>query len=268
MSAKSGVKIYSFKNTFLFSVCKDEFNKIKDAPENMTDDAKIKLFEGSITSCLKGNFVKAQAGKEDDVTLSRSCAAHVEQLMAEEQKDFELDPELVKFCGKKRDSPLKTICKPEQHPDPVECLKEKFMDEMLKGEDLINCRKHIATLLQEGEVDANVDATLQNACGLDIKAYCSDIDPGHGRRITCLVNRMKKQPSSLTPDCLTKLKDRQVMWNKAQSVLKVEGLQDLKNVISRSNHSRTYNGNMFFAYLVHDYNIEITIFYLIEDKTR
>lgn len=229
-------------------MCQNEFNLIRDAPEQASEEAKIKLFEGSIISCLKSNFVKAQASKSDELILSHSCAAHVEQLMAEEQKDFELDPELMKFCGRKNNprAPLNTVCKPSEHSDPVECLKEKFMDEELKGDDLIPCRKHIATLLQEGQVDAQVDATLQNACGLDIKAYCSDIDPGHGRRITCLVNRMKKQPNTLTPDCLNKLKDRQVMWNKAQSVLKVEGLQDLTNVISRSSHASKFQRYYFF----------------------
>lgn len=204
----------------------------------MSDEDKVTLFEGAIISCLKMSFVKSQASKED-LVMSATCGAHVEQLMAEESKDFELDPELIKFCGRKKDinAPLNTVCKPAEHPDPVECLKEKFMDEEMKGEDLQGCRRYIAILLKESQIDIAVDTTLQNSCGLDIKAYCSDIDPGHGRRITCLVNRMKKQPTSLTDDCLTKLKERQGMWNKAQS-LKVEGLQDLSNVISRSSHAR------------------------------
>ena len=84
-----------------------------------------------------------------------------------------------------------------------------------------------------------VDTTLQNACGSDIKVYCSDIEPGHGRRITCLVNKMKKSPSSLSETCLTKLKERQGMWNKAQS-FKLEGLQDVANIINRSSHARKY----------------------------
>ena len=51
-------------------------------------------------------------------------------------------------------------------------------------------------------MDVAVDATLQNACGIDIKTHCSDIDPGHGRRITCLVNQMKHKSDTLQEECL------------------------------------------------------------------
>ena len=84
-------------------------------------------------------------------------------------------------------------------------------------------------------MDVAVDATLQNACGIDIKEHCSDIDPGHGRRITCLVNQMKSHPTSLHDDCLSKLKERQYMWNKAQNI---DGIVALANSVSKSNHAR------------------------------
>ena len=143
----------------------------------MSDQEKIELFEGSVITCLKNNFVRMEGGKEEapQSQLSTSCAHHVEQLMAEEGKDFELDPELVKFCGRKANSPLETICKPDVpgHTDPIECLKEKFMEEELKGDQNQNCRTYIAKLLKESQVDISVDSTLQNACGLDIKNYWS-----------------------------------------------------------------------------------------------
>jgi hypothetical protein len=111
------------------------------------------------------------------------------------------------------------------------------MEEELKGDALQPCRTYVAKLLKESQVDITVDSTLQNSCGLDIKNWCSDIDPGHGRRITCLVNKMKKQPNMLSDECLAKLKERSTMWNKAQS-MKVEGMQDLFNVATRSNNAQ------------------------------
>ena len=110
------------------------------------------------------------------------------------------------------------------------------MNEKIQGPELEGCRVYIAKLLKESQVDVAVDATLQNSCGLDLKMYCSDISPGHGRRITCLVNLMKKQPTKLTEDCLSKLKERQGMWNKAQS-MRVESLGDLANVVTRSHNA-------------------------------
>jgi hypothetical protein len=101
----------------------------------------------------------------------------------------------------------------------------------------LGCRSYIAKLIKESEADLNVDLTLQNSCGLDIKLFCSDIAPGHGRRITCLVNTMKKKPTSLTEECLAKLTERQGMWNRAQAY-KLEGLQDIAQIIVTSNNAR------------------------------
>lgn len=154
--------------------------------------------------------------------------------MKQEIKHYELDPELKKFCNKGPMSPLKIMCSPESVEDPIECLKEKFNNEELKESE--PCRIYIGKLIQEGEVDVNVDATLQNACGTDLKMYCTDIEPGHGRRINCLVNMMKKKPKSLSEACLSKLHERRDMWQKAQS-MKIEGVEDLYYSIQRSNHS-------------------------------
>ena len=86
-------------------------------------------------------------------------------------------------------------------------------------------------------MDVAVDATLQNACGIDIKTHCSDIDPGHGRRITCLVNQMKHKPDTLQEECLEKLQERQGMWNKARQI---DGIGALAVAVTESNHASKY----------------------------
>ena len=88
------------------------------------------------------------------------------------------------------------------------------------------------------QVDVAVDATLQNACGIDIKTHCSDIDPGHGRRITCLVNQMKHKPDTLQEECLEKLQERQGMWNKARQI---DGIGALAVAVTESNHASEYH---------------------------
>lgn len=87
-------------------------------------------------------------------------------------------------------------------------------------------------------MDVAVDATLQNACGIDIKTHCSDIDPGHGRRITCLVNQMKHKPDTLQEECLEKLQERQGMWNKARQI---DGIGALAVAVTESNHASEYH---------------------------
>ena len=154
--------------------------------------------------------------------------------MKQEIKHFELDPELKKYCNKGPMSPLKIMCSPESVEDPIECLKEKFNSEELKDSE--PCRIYIGKLIQEGEVDVNIDTTLQNACGIDLKMYCTEIEPGHGRRINCLVNLMKKKPKSLSEQCLDKLHERRDMWQKAQS-MRIEGVEDLYYSIQKSHHA-------------------------------
>ena len=94
-------------------MCSSEFVKLRDMPETISDADKMAAFEGQVIGCLKNNFIKASAGKDEDNHFTKACQHHVEQLMAEEAKDVELDPELIKFCGRKKNptAPLNTICK-------------------------------------------------------------------------------------------------------------------------------------------------------------
>ena len=39
----------------------------------------------------------------------------------------------------------------------------------MQGDKLHDCRLYVAKLIKEAQLDVNVDATLQNACGIDIK---------------------------------------------------------------------------------------------------
>ena len=112
-------------------MCSSEFVKLKDVPETISDADKMAAFEGQVIGCLKNNFIKASAGKDEDNHFTKSCQHHVEQLMAEEAKDVELDPELIKFCGRKKNptAPLNTICK------KMVLLRQKGIVSYLEGVD-------------------------------------------------------------------------------------------------------------------------------------
>ena len=121
---------------------------------------KEKLMEGKIIGCLKEHFVILQQSPEGDHDpskfLSKKCATHIEKIMSEEAQDFELDPELMKSCGGTSLSPLSEdgMCSRKKHTDPIECLKQHFMDENLKGEHLTECRKYVALLIKESQVQS------------------------------------------------------------------------------------------------------------------
>ena len=44
------------------------------------------------------------------------------------------------------------ICSPKRHTDPIECLKNQFMDEKLQGDQLLKCRNYVGLLIREAQV--------------------------------------------------------------------------------------------------------------------
>ena len=132
----------------------------KTSDGDLEHASKEKLMEGKIIGCLKEHFVILQQSPEGDHDpskfLSKKCATHIEKIMSEEAQDFELDPELMKSCGGTSLSPLSEdgMCSRKKHTDPIECLKQHFMDENLKGEHLTECRKYVALLIKESQVQS------------------------------------------------------------------------------------------------------------------
>ena len=139
----------------IFSLC---MNVLREKGGDLENVSKEKLMEGKIIGCLKEHFVILQQSPEGDHDpskfLSKKCATHIEKIMSEEAEDFELDPELMKSCGGTSLSPLSEdgMCSRKKHTDPIECLKQHFMDENLKGEHLTECRKYVALLIKEPQV--------------------------------------------------------------------------------------------------------------------
>ena len=106
----------------------------KTSDGDLEHASKEKLMEGKIIGCLKEHFVILQQSPEGDHDpskfLSKKCATHIEKIMSEEAQDFELDPELMKSCGGTSLSPLSEdgMCSRKKHTDPIECLKQHFME--------------------------------------------------------------------------------------------------------------------------------------------
>ena len=136
-------------------------NVLREKGGDLENVSKEKLMEGKIIGCLKEHFVILQQSPEGDHDpskfLSKKCATHIEKIMSEEAEDFELDPELMKSCGGTSLSPLSEdgMCSRKKHTDPIECLKQHFMDENLKGEHLTECRKYVALLIKESQVKSS-----------------------------------------------------------------------------------------------------------------
>ena len=122
---------------------------------SVEDEAKESLLEGRVIECLKDSFMVLQQAPEGDRDptkfLSKKCAVHIEKIMKDEAEDFKLDPQLLKHCEVPLDS-SSGMCNPMRHSDPIECLKKQFMDEAMKGENMIPCRKYVAKLIKESQV--------------------------------------------------------------------------------------------------------------------
>nr|CAB3249303.1 Golgi apparatus protein 1 [Phallusia mammillata] len=193
--------------------CAVEINKAKIDHEQGVDP------HGVIYGCLKERLAKADRKK----TLSQSCAQHVVEALAEEEKDYRLDPALTLHCLQV----IKTFCNNEEPGMVVECLKTAFIDNKVQEHQ---CAMEIATLIDAGRSDVQADPVLNQACGNDIEMHCRMIVPGNGRVITCLINHQE----ILNPECRDELESRQKMW-KAHG--NVEGLSDLSRKVMESENS-------------------------------
>lgn len=60
-----------------------------------------------------------------------------------------------------------------------ECLKLSLNQGLIVDP---NCRKEVATIIEESKVDIHTDPLLYRACAVDVKKFCSEIPQGDGRR--------------------------------------------------------------------------------------
>ena len=59
--------------------------------------------------------------------MSDGCYSHVEFVMKEEQRDYELNPSLMVACV----GIITKLCPPETETNVIECLEEKFLQEKI-----------------------------------------------------------------------------------------------------------------------------------------
>ncbi|XP_014673318.1 PREDICTED: Golgi apparatus protein 1-like [Priapulus caudatus] len=185
-----------------------------DKKIDLKDMTAFKEFEGKVILCLKKQLSVNR--------LSHPCANIMRELVQEAHEDYRLDPQL-------------TICKADMtHLCPEQVEKEKgygsevedcLMNKILKiaNED---CQKQVARIVAEARSDIHVDEALYEACELDLKFYCTDLDPGDGRHMSCLLSLLEMNKIN-RKECKAMLQKRKELWELAAKVAPAQSMSDI-----------------------------------------
>jgi len=201
----------------VYKQCSDELILLRNSHEDGNDP------HGVVYSCLKKLF--ARQNKVEKKLMSEKCKKHVLFVIKEQEKNYEMDPQLMLHCIK----PIKSYCNDQ---DEVECLKKLFYDDKLKFHK--NCMKEVADLIMESQSDINADPVLLAKCAADVEMYCRGVPQGGGKKIKCLLDADYKFPDLLMPQCKDELLRRQNMWKAASNF---DGLQDIFENVKKSKNS-------------------------------
>ncbi|XP_030387211.1 Golgi apparatus protein 1 isoform X2 [Scaptodrosophila lebanonensis] len=163
---------------------------------------------GKVIKCLKAKFRESR--------LDEQCAKEMIKILQEQALNYKLNPLLQHFCK----SEIQELCKmhmdADEHGQVEECLKTAFLQKQLINRE---CQMEVASLIVEGKADIHVDPVLETACTVDLLRYCSKVNSGSGRKLTCLRMLLRETPNSLDQDCRQKLQQRIEMFNNADSAL-------------------------------------------------
>lgn len=187
--------------------------------EEHTKHNENEEFEGKIIACLKQWYKKDR--------LSDSCKSEVIFIIREAAEDYHLNILLMKACA----TEIRTKCAEETHVE--ECLKSKFQNKEIDNQE---CKLEVIRLIEEGKADIQSDPLLYRACFRDLKHYCSDLRPGQGRQLSCLLAILEGEtPSSeLTHECKSMLSKRVEMFEYAAQVAPAETIEELVRQVASS----------------------------------
>ncbi|RUS83099.1 hypothetical protein EGW08_009131 [Elysia chlorotica] len=210
--------------------------------------------EGQVIDCLKMQYISKKK------PLSRDCENEIQSYIKEAALDINKNPVAMKYCKKD----INQFCVDEienvrkmsinaeggemEEDDTeeynsvgtgriVECLKRSFAK-------LTNmqCKKEIAYMIAESQVDVQVDPLLHSTCEKDILTLCVGIEKGQGRQMACLLANLESQPNKMTLNCREMMKRRKDLWEYAAEVAPMESFSEMIDQVNAS-PARNY----FFA---------------------
>ncbi|KRY36921.1 Golgi apparatus protein 1 -like protein [Trichinella spiralis] len=192
--------LYSSCSKEIRELCKNEYTLLKSFPD---ED-----IQGKVIGCLR------QWLTENNSKMSDKCRIELKHVIY----NTEIDPTL--------DIPFYTACKSELdrlcadgyatgvggHRGILECIKARYAEGTVKDE---TCKQQILRVMKEELADIHLDVNLYQACAMDVRHYCDDVQSGDSKILSCLLSAAQSSNARLSDECRSKLQDRQLIWAKA-----------------------------------------------------
>ncbi|XP_064598878.1 Golgi apparatus protein 1-like [Liolophura sinensis] len=207
------------------------------------------LMRGKVIACLKKQFKINR--------LSQRCEKYIREVIHDAALDYRQDPVLANAC---KDT-IKEQCAdalvqqpdnkvneavPDEKGAVEECLKKLFKQKKIK-EDV--CAVEVSRIIAEGQIDVHVDPLLHSACVVDIRRHCSDVQPGQGQVMSCLLSLLEDNVR-MTPACREKLQQRKEMWKLVAKVASPESFKEIMEGNSTSSAIIYYTWCVFMTMVV------------------
>ncbi|XP_076110443.1 Golgi apparatus protein 1-like isoform X3 [Mytilus galloprovincialis] len=232
-------------NPTLRKECSMDIRKFcTDIIERASPDQEM---SGQVILCLRRQFVKKNlSGRCTDVirdVIKESAMNYMEDVALANACEREIkqhcDPEhqrALQGAGDRDSNSVLQMSQDDSKGEVQQCLMNKFKERLIKSTE---CKQQIARIIQESEIDINIDPILHTACQKDLHKFCTDVESGEGRKMTCLLQEYEDHPNRLDKRCHEQLKRRKDLWEMSVQVAPVESVNELVSQIT-SSPAKTY----------------------------
>uniref|UniRef100_T1J4W1 Golgi apparatus protein 1 n=1 Tax=Strigamia maritima TaxID=126957 RepID=T1J4W1_STRMM len=178
----------------LSKACRDDIKQYK-CRENTSKVREIRLSQ--ILICL-------ESALHADQPVANDCQAEMLDHRRSVIEDFKISPDAVNACQ----NDIARLCsdKLEGNGKTIHCLMEHAKPTTRKKKRISQqCMKEIEKLVRESDMaeDWRVDPALKEACQTVVDATCKDIQPGEGRVLSCLMDKISSD--HMTDECEERL---------------------------------------------------------------
>lgn len=158
-------------------------------------NSQFKHDEGDLMDCL------IQHKNEPIIKANRNCRASIEHFQIISVKDYRFTYKFKVAC---KAHAMHLCGQARTKTDVVVCLSEHLLNDTIHGVKSSirkECKQQLKAQLFQQRENIDYDPKLKEACLMDIKKFCKDIDPGNAQVLECL----QAQHKQLTEKCETEI---------------------------------------------------------------
>lgn len=170
-------------NPYIMKYCRDIMESLCSS--------QMKHDEGDIMECL------IQHKNDPVVKSNQNCRSSIEHFQIISLKDYRFT---YKFKAACKVHALRLCRQARTKSEVVVCLSEHLLNDTLHGVKSSirkDCKQQLKAQIFQQRENIDYDPKLKEACSMDIKKFCGDLQPGNAQVLECL----QAQHKQLTEKC-------------------------------------------------------------------